>query len=383
MLCPLSFSLPPLFRIAIIPMKNILCFCVLFSVPMLFAAESDKPTTDWKADWITVDGLPEFKAPESKTPEYRLNNFWMTFRKNFELRRVPEKAVCRIACDSKYWLYVNGEKVVSDGQLHRKPTLDGTYHDVVDLSNHLKPGKNVVAVLVWYFGKDGNTHQDSGVPGFLFDMQTDGFELLSDATWKATPYTKFEANDPVWKEHPYSAYERITADPQPSERLPESNIRYDARFEFKGDWTAIGFNDADWPTAKTLGKPPVAPWNELYERPIPLEKEGAAKDYVNQSEIPTVSDGRPIICKLPQMMQITPLLKVDAPDGYAVDTRTDLYENGGEIGVRAEYITKSGVQEYESLGKLHGRVVIYTMPAGVKILSLQYREVSRDTIHLW
>ena len=347
-------------------MKNLLFFCALVSALVLVAKGSDKPTGDWKAEWITVDGLPG----------YRLNNFWMAFRKNFELKNVPEKAACRIACDSKYWLYVNGERVVANGQLHRKPTLKGTYHDVVDISNHLKPGKNVVAVLVWYFGKDGVSHKDSGVAGLLFDMQTDGFELLSDATWKATPYTKFEENDPVWKEHPYSAYERITADPQPNNQFPELNIRYDARFEFKGNWTVLGFNDSDWPVAKTLGKPPIAPWNQLYERPILLEKEGIVKDYVNASEIPAVSDGRPIICKLPQLMEITPLLKVDAPDGYTVDMRTDLYESDGKIGVRTEYITKSGVQEYESLGKLHGRAVIYTMPAGVKILSLQYREAN-------
>jgi len=358
-------------------MKNVLCLCVLLSAVTLFAEEAYKPTTDWKADWITVDKLPEYRLNE--LPEYRLNNLWLTFRKNFELKKVPEKAVCRIACDSKYWLYVNGKRVVFEGQLKRGPTPKDTYHDVVDLSNHLKPGKNVVAVLLWYFGKDGFSHKNSGVPGFLFDMQVDGLELLSDATWKATPYTRFDAADPVWKDHPYSAYERITADPQPNFRLPESNIRYDARFEFNGDWTALDFSDADWPTAKRLGKPPIGPWNELYERPIPLWKDYGVKDYVNKSEIPAVSDGKPIVCKLPYNAQVTPLLKVDAPDGYVIDMRTNHYQGGGEYNVRAEYVTKSGIQEYESLGWMNGHAVIYTMPAGIKILSLQYRETGYDT----
>ena len=380
-----SLSPLSLFLIAIIPMKSILCFCAFFSALALFAEESGKSTTDWKADWITVNGLPEYATPEYEAseyepPEYRLNNFWMTFRKSFELRKVPEKAICRIACDSKYRLYVNGEMVVADGQLKRDPKLNGTYYDVVDLSNHLKPGKNAVAVLVRYFGKDGLEHKDSGIPGLLFDLQTDGFELLSDATWKATPYTKFEANAPAWADHPYSAYERTTADPQPAARFSESNIRYDARFEFKGNWIALGFDDSDWPAAKTLGKPPIAPWNALHERPIPLGKVHDIDDYVNKSEIPAVSDGRPIVCKLPRLMHITPLLKVDAPDGYAVDIRTDLYNHNGEYGVRAEYIAKSGVQEYESPGRLNGHAVIYTLPAGVKILSLQYREADNDAV---
>ncbi len=353
-----------------------LFLCVLLSAAAVVAEESYKPTTDWKADWITVDKLAD---DSSGTPEYRLNNLWLTFRKNFDLKKVPEKALARIACDSKYWLYVNGEMVVFEGQLKRGPTPKDTYHDVVDLAKHLKPGKNVVAVLMWYFGKDGFSHKNSGVPGFLFDCQADGFELLSDATWKATPYTKFEATNPVWKDHPYSAYERITADPQPNFRLPESNIRYDARFEFKGNWTALDFDDADWGTVKQLGKPPVAPWNELYERPIPLWKDYGVKDYVNKSEIPAVSDGKPIVCKLPYNAQVTPLLKVDAPEGYCIDMRTDNYQGGGEYNVRAEYVTKSGVQEYESLGWMNGHSVIYTMPAGVKILSLQYRETGYDT----
>ncbi len=347
-------------------------FLLLLMLPFFAVAEeSYKPTTDWKADWITVAKFGD--------AEYRLNNLWLTFRKGFELQKVPEKALARIACDSKYWLYVNGEMVVFEGQLKRGPTPKDTYHDVVDLAKHLKPGKNVVAVLMWYFGKDGFSHKNSGVPGFLFDLQTDGLELLSDATWKATPYTKFEATDPVWKNHPYSAYERITADPQPNFRLPESNIRYDARFEFKGNWTALDFDDADWGTAKTLGKPPVAPWNQLYARPIPLWKDYGVKDYVNKSAIPAVSDGKPIVCKLPYNAQITPVLKVDAPEGYCIDMRTDHYEGGGTPNVRAEYVTKSGVQEYESLGWMNGHSVIYTMPAGVKILSLQYRETGYDT----
>ena len=334
------------------PMKYALCLCTLSSAAMLFAAE---PASGWKAEWITVD----------KLPEYRLNNFWATYRKSFELRKVPEKAVCRIASDSKYWLYVNGERIVFDGQRKRDSTA---YYDVVDLSNSLKPGKNVVAVLTWFFGKDG------GAPALLFELQTDGLELLSDATWKAVPYSRFDATDPVWKEHPYSAYERITADPQPSARWTEPNIRYDARFEFKGNWTALGFDDADWSAAKVLGKPPIPPWGELRECPTPLAKEGRAKDYVNKSEIPAVSDGRPIICKMPKETSLTPLIKVDAPDGYAIDIRTDRYVVDGEYGVRSEYVTKSGIQEYESLGKLSGTTVIYTMPAGVKVLSLQYRE---------
>lgn len=340
-------------------------------------AEEYKPTTDFTADWITADNLPT----DAKTGTV-LANLWLCFRKDFTLETIPDKMPARIACDSKYWLYVNGKMVVFEGQLKRGPTPEDTYFDTVNLAEHLKTGKNQIAILMWYFGKDGFSHKSSGVPGFLFDATVKGvggLKLLSGAAWKVHLYTKLPDNNAQWKNNPYTAYERITADPQPNYRLPESNIRYDARYEFKGDWTAADFDDSDWQTPKVLGKVPCAPWNQLYERPIPQWKNYGITDYVNKQAIPTISDGKPIVCQLPYNAQITPVLKIDAPEGFTVDIRTDNYQGGSEYNVRAEYVTKKGVQEYESLGWMNGHQVIYTIPAGVKILSLQYRETGYDT----
>ncbi len=354
----------------------VLALLLCLPVFSLDAAETYQPTTDFKADWITVDHLPPGQSDREGTV---ISNLWLCFRKGFTVAAVPEKAPARIACDSKYWLYVNGKLVVFEGQLKRGPTPRDTYFDIVDLAPHLKPGRNQVAVLMWFFGKDGFSHKNSGVPGFLFDLQTEGFELLTDATWKTHLYTKLPDNDEAWKENRYTPYERVTADPLPNYRLPESNIRYDARFEFKSDWTAAEFFDGDWLTPKVVGKPPVTPWHDLYERPIPQWKDYGVSDYVNQAEIPAVSDGTPVVCKLPYNAQVTPILEIDAPEGYVVDIRTDNYLGGGEYNVRSEYVTKKGVQRYESLGWMSGHNVVYTMPPGVKILSLQYRETGYDT----
>jgi hypothetical protein len=336
----------------------VMFFC---SVSCFAESETYQPATDWKAEWITADDLPN-PAPA---------NLWLAFRKVISLDsvsgKIPEEILCRIACDSKYWLYINGKMIVFEGQLKRGPTPRDTYFDTINISKHLKTGKNTIAVLMWYFGKDGFSHKNSGVPGFLFDASaksSGGFEILSNATWKAAV-------------HP--AYEQKTKDPQPNYRLPESNIRFDARNDFRSDWTTTDFSDENWKNAKVLGKAPCAPWNDLYARPIPFWKDYGVTDYVNKTEIPAVSDGKPIVCKLPYNAQITPVLKVDAPEGCEIDIRTDNYQGGGEYNVRAEYVTKSGVQEYESLGWMNGHAVIYTIPAGVKILSLQYRETGYDT----
>jgi hypothetical protein len=108
-------------------------------------------------------------------------------------------------------------------------------------------------------------------------------------------------------------------------------------------------------------------------------KDSGLQDFVNVSELPEVSDGQLIEAKLPYNSHVTPYLKIDAPAGLKIDVRMDDYEGGGPVNVRAEYITRAGVQEYESPGWMNGHAVHYGIPAGVKIISLKYRETGYDT----
>ena len=90
------------------------------------------------------------------------SNQWICYRKTINLAEAPTQAMARIAVDSKYWLWINGEPVVFEGQLKRGPTPKDTYFDRVDLTKYLRKGDNTIAVLVWYFGKDGFSHKSSG-----------------------------------------------------------------------------------------------------------------------------------------------------------------------------------------------------------------------------
>ena len=289
-------------------------------------------------------------------------NQWTCFRKVVHLDQLPRQAVARIAADSKYWLWINGELVVFEGQLKRGPTPNDTYFDRVDLTKHLKRGDNTISVLLWYFGKHGFSHKSSGKSGLVFDAQVDGKALLSDGSWKAIM-------------HP--AYGN-TGGPHPNFRLPESNIRFDAQSELLG-WQNPGFDDSAWPTAAEFGVAPCAPWNALIERPIPLWKDFGLKNYVNAAELPKVSDGKVIKAKLPYNAQVTPYLKVEGPAGQLIDIRMDNYRGGKAVNVRGEYVTRQGVQAYENLGWMNGHEVHYTIPVGFKILQLKYRETGYNT----
>lgn len=86
----------------------------------------------WQGKWI--------QAADCKDSA----NTWQVFRKTFKLDRKPTAAVARIAVDSKYWLYVNGELVVFEGGLKRGPSPKDTYYDEVDLAAHLRKGNTYI-----------------------------------------------------------------------------------------------------------------------------------------------------------------------------------------------------------------------------------------------
>ena len=293
-------------------------------------------------------------------------NLWTCYRKQFMLKEKPATAIARIAVDSKYWLWLNGKLVVYEGGLKRGPTPNDTYFDRLDLAPFLQQGENTLAVLVWFWGKDGFSHKNSGENGLVFELETNTNErLLSDTSWKAL-------------RHP--AYGNTGA-PHPNYRMQDANIYFDARLDI-GDWTLPGFADASWKTAAAFGTPPASPWNRLVERPIPLWRTGTLTHYENAAALPEISTGAPIIARLPRNITVSPYLKIKAPAGLTIDMRTDNYKGGSEYNFRSEYVTREGLQEFESLAYLNGHWMIYSIPPGVEILALRYRETRYDTEHV-
>ena len=305
------------------------------------------PKTDWAANyiWDASDGSEE--------------NVWMCFRKTVDVPEVPEDLTACISADSRYWLYINGVLVVFEGSVKRGPTGTDSYYDSVPIASYLKPGKNTIAALVWYWGKDTSySNTDSGKAGFLFEAG----DIVSDQSWKVCRN---------------AAYQQDTGASQPNYRLPESNIYYDARNEI-GDWTSQDYNDSAWANAKENGRGGCEPWGKLYPRAIPLLKDYGLKDYENSRRFKntTVIFKRKLKLHIPYNAQCTPYLKIDAKAGKTIRITT---ENTGSGSVSDTYITKDGVQEFEALGWFNGEHIVYEMPAGVKILELKYRETGYDT----
>lgn len=316
---------------------------------------------DWKAAFIGVTRPAE-------------PNQWIAFRKSFRLAETPLRPVARVAADTKYWLWINDVLVVRDGGLKQGPKPTDTYYDEIPLTPHLRPGINTIAVLLWHLGKQGFSHKDSGRAGLLVQIE-DGEHLLlgSDKSWRVCLHPAFGN----------------TAEPHPNFRLPESNIRFDAREDLAG-WTGKSYDDHGWSLAVEFGRAPCAPWNRLVRRPIPLWRDSARRSYDRQIEraadgiddpLPPSVTGtrRQVVGELPYNAAVTPYLKVAAAAGLLIDIRTDNYKGGGSPNVRAEYVTREGVQEFECFGWMNGHAVEYTLPREVRVLEIGYRETGFDT----
>jgi hypothetical protein len=289
-------------------------------------------------------------------------NTWSAFRKKVTLSSIPPSARALIAADSKYWLWVNGKQVVFEGALKRGPNTKDSFVDEVELAPYLSVGDNTIALLVWFFGKDGFSHHNSGKGGLFFEAHAGDTSILSDASWKVRLHAAYGP-------------QTLTA---PNYRLPESNVEYDARKDI-GDWTAPTFDDTSWASATAKGVPPAAPWGRLWPRGMPLWRRSEIKEYVNQSSLPTSGTGAVIRARLPYNAQVTPYLRVNAATaGAVIALQTDRTAEKGGASVRARYVTRVGEQEYESLGWMSGNEVQYTVPSGVQIVKLGYRESGYD-----
>ncbi len=317
-----------------------------------YSVISTREKTDWIAKWIwDKENLTE-------------SNVWMCFNKNVTLEKKPQKLIAHISADSKYWLYINGETVVFEGSVKRGPEKNSGYYDSIDIAPYLKEGENSICALVWFWDNETSySYSSSGQGGFIFEAQGEGISVISDKSWKV------KRN---------SAYIDSALYP-PNYRLPEYSIWYDAR-EDMGDWINEGYDVSAWENATEYGVSGEGVYGKLYPRGIPFLKDYGLKDYENSDiyENYTVNKlfGENIIVHIPYNAQVTPYLKVIAPAGKHIRIVT---ENTLIGAVSTTYVTKEGEQEFEALGWVNGEHISYSIPKGVTVVSLKYRETGYDS----
>ena len=319
--------------------------------------DNEEVPFEWKSKYIWISNSNE-------TEEERKNT-WACFRKkiNIENEKDIKDVIARIAVDSKYWLYINDELVLREGQLKRGQKGISIYYDEVDFTPYLKEGENTISILVWYFGATGFSHVDSGKGALLFQTQIGEETIISDTSWKAIKNPAYLKDAPI-----------------DNDRLSEPNIYYDANLAIE-DWYKSDYDDSKWENACEYGKVGDLPWGEMVARDIPQFKFSDIKNYENSKnyENYVTEKDELLVLETPYNIQLTPYLKIEAVANQKIYISKHKDYDKVDIEQRAIYITKSGVQEFESLAWINGEKVYYYIPAGVKILQLGYRETGYDT----
>ena len=308
--------------------------------------------TDWKAKWIwDKENLTE-------------KNVWMCFNKKISLDKIPEELIADISADSKYWLYINGETVVFDGNVKRGPDKSSGYYDSIDIAPFLKEGENSICALVWFWDNDTSySYCGSGQGGFLFEAIGENITIISDKSWKVKRNIAYVDS---------SLY-------PPNYRLSEYSVYFDARKDM-GDWINEAYDFSLWDNATEYAVGGEGAYGKLYPRGIPFLKDYGLKDYENSKEYEnyTVKKlfGEKITVDIPYNAQLTPYLKIIAPAGKKIRITT---ENTLIGAVSTTYKTKEGEQEFEALGWFNGEHITYKIPRGVTVVSLKYRETGYDS----
>ncbi|MGI6567302.1 MAG: family 78 glycoside hydrolase catalytic domain [Firmicutes bacterium] len=200
---------------------------------------------EWKALWIWGDSKPEEK------------NCYQAFRHKFNADEVGSITELYISADSRYVLFLNGERL-GQGPVRSWPAEQS--YDVYDITSRVRPGENTLAVMVHYYGVSSFQYI-AGRGGLLCQIDTiygnSGRRLLAktDESWRTTSHPAYERKAP-----------RICCQLGFEER-------FDARRDLRSgevSWVGMDYPDGDWGHANVVGPVGTAPWLALAERSIPF-----------------------------------------------------------------------------------------------------------------
>lgn len=240
---------------------------------------------DLSAHWIWINNEP--------STDKKICNF----RRTFSLSHVPPSFFIRVSADSRYFLHVNGCRVMQGpckGDAYRQ------YYETVDISPYLRQGKNIIAAMVVYFPNEKlNNMKFLTGPISVVSTSRAGFLVAED---ERNDYILGISTDERWKVWENTAY--IFTEAELAKYAGDMEQVDGNLFPF--GWDTEDFCDTGWEqAAKVCSDAPhlhggvVNQW-VLREREIPVsyEKEIGFSRVVKSGENGIswgrVLDGRPV-----------------------------------------------------------------------------------------
>ena len=173
------------------------------------------------------------------------------FRRDFEITALSESAVLHVFAYTRYQLFVNGEYVGRGPNRfeNRRPEYDSW-----NVRERLRPGRNVVAVLVHRDRPSGRVMHHA--PGFTARLDFSlaagkGQAITTDAAWRGFAETAYGPQPEAWASF---------AENLDMRRSP-------------GDWTAAEFDPSALPLAVPVDTSDAATWPTPSPRSLPLLRE--------------------------------------------------------------------------------------------------------------
>ena len=127
-------------------------------------------TTYWPSYWVA--------HPTASPFDYGVYHF----RKSFHLGETPNSFIIHVSADNRYELFVNGERVVLGPA---RGDRRHWYYETIDIATYLKPGENLLAVLVYNMGELRPAAQMTLQTGLIIQGDTEIEEVVNtNETWK-------------------------------------------------------------------------------------------------------------------------------------------------------------------------------------------------------
>src|SRR5829696_98526 len=225
---------------------------------------ADFPGVGWHGHWVAPD-VPEFVIdPTSVGGDLPPAEFSRAlFRRVFDVDDVPHRAPLRLSADSRYVLWVNGTEV-GRGPIRSQPRR--LRYDEYDIAEHLQLGRNVLAILVTYYGHANSFWQPVASSGVMGRDAQLVVEARIGEEWLVT--------DEQWRVSRSRAWRALGAD-QSLDAVPVELL--DAR-ELDPAWIEPEFDDTTWVAATVVkathdgafgeSRPPVDPYGAMLPRGI-------------------------------------------------------------------------------------------------------------------
>ncbi|HEY1641124.1 MAG TPA: alpha-L-rhamnosidase N-terminal domain-containing protein [Streptosporangiaceae bacterium] len=244
-------------------------------------APAGYPQVRWHGHWIAAD-VPEFELDATSlggeltpAPFSRVQ-----FRRTFDLPPapdMPERAPLRVSADARYLLWVNGAEV-GRGPVRSQPRR--LRYDEYDIGHLLRPGRNVIAVLVTYYGHANSYWQPAAASGVMGRDAQLVLEARLGAAISGRPAGgpdetgKWLVTDGTWRAHRSRAW-RTMQGGKAMDGVPVEML--DAR-DVDPAWAEAGFDDSGWAPAAVVkvshdgglaeSRPPVDPYGAMLPRGI-------------------------------------------------------------------------------------------------------------------